>query len=102
MIIDNFFIELDFTYKKQISDSPVKESKIELINSLKADVVTLNMNMAFMKNLMEFASLYKECVWIASVKTKIMGQILDKEFLKGNLLHLGTSPEDLEKEKKIM
>lgn len=102
LIIDNFFMELDFTYKKQISDSPVKESKIQVIINIKSDNVALNLNMAFFKSLVEFASIYKECVWVANVKSKIMGQILDKDFLKSNLLHLGTSLEEQEKEKKIL
>lgn len=41
-------------------------------------------------------------VHIASVKNIIMGTLLDKEFLKSNLLHLGNSQEDLAKESQIM
>ena len=40
---------------------------------------------------MDIVDIYEEMVSIAGVKNVIMGTLLDKEFLKNNLLHLGNS-----------
>jgi hypothetical protein len=78
-------------FKKQVSDSALRESRFELLNNIKADSIYINFNMAFYKSILEILSIYKEFVWIASVKHKIMHIILDCDFLKSNLLHMGSS-----------
>ena len=42
--------ELDFSFKKQVSDSALRESKFELFNTIKADIVDLDFNMALFRN----------------------------------------------------
>jgi hypothetical protein len=49
---------------------------------------------------MDIVDIYQEMVHLASVKNVIMRTLIDKEFLKSNLLHL--SQDDLAKESQIM
>ena len=51
---------------------------------------------------MDIATIYKEFVWLASVKSKILAITMEKEFLKNNFLHLNWMQIDSEREKKIL
>lgn len=48
------------------------------------------------KFVLDFIDIYQEMVHLASIKNVIMGTLLDKEFLRNNLLHLAS--EDPAKE----
>ena len=61
----------------------------------------LNVSLPLIKCIIEIISLYKKFVYKASCKRWIMAILLDKEFLKGNLLHPGMN-DDEGREKRIM
>ncbi len=71
---------------------------MEISNTIKADSVNVNLTYSEIKLILGIIDIYQEMVHIASVKNIIMGTLLDKEFLKSNLLHLGNSQEDSVKE----
>lgn len=79
----------------------MKDVKTDIINTIKAECIRLNFTKPFAKFILDVIGIYKEMVYIASVKNKIMRIILDKDFLKTNLLHLASQNEETEKEKKI-
>lgn len=49
----------------------------------------MTLNTAVMKSLIEFVNVYKQMYYLASVKNVIMKIVLDNEFLKTNLFHIG-------------
>ncbi len=100
--IDKFFQETDFSYKRPITDLPITISKMEISNTIKADSVNVNLTYSEIKLILDIIDIYQEMVHVASVKNIIMSTLLDKEFLKSNLLHLGNSQEELAKEAQIM
>lgn len=77
-------------------------SKMEITNTVKAESLNIDLTFSEIKLIFDIIDIYEEMVHIASVKNIIMGTLLDKEFLKSNLLHLGTSQEDQAKESLIM
>ena len=73
-----------------------------MTTTLKADEIEFDLSKSLIKLILDVINIYKEMVFMASVKQKIMRIILDKEFLKTNLLHLESANVESEKEKKIL
>lgn len=92
--VEKFFMETDFSYKRPITDLPITITKMEISNSIKAESVIVELTFSEVKLILDIIDIYEEMVHIASVKNVIMGTLLEKEFLKSNLLHLGHSQED--------
>lgn len=67
---------------------------MEISNTIKAETVDIDLTYSELKLIFDIIDIYQEMVHIASVKNIIMGTLLDREFLKSNLLHLGNSHED--------
>jgi hypothetical protein len=86
-LITNFTEDIDISFKRETTDAPVKETKIEVINIIKADSIDLDASISFGKGVLEIINLYKKSYFRASVKNKIMKTLLNEEFLKTNLLH---------------
>jgi hypothetical protein len=42
--MNNYSEDLDFSFKKEITDAPVRESKLDLTNTIKIDTVTMNID----------------------------------------------------------
>lgn len=72
LIVDQFSLELNFAFKKERTEKVLKEVRFELLNTIKAKKATLDFDAPFFKSLIEIATIYKEFVWVASVKNKIM------------------------------
>ena len=64
---------------------------MEISNSIKIESLDCDLTFSEVKFIMDIVDIYEEMVSIAGVKNVIMGTLLDKEFLKNNLLHLGNS-----------
>ena len=58
--------------------------------------------MSEIKLVLDILDINEEMISVASVKNQIMKILLDRDFLKNNLLHLGNSKEDLVKDNQIM
>ncbi len=91
MVVRNFILELDFCFKKEITDSPLKLSKMEIKNVIKLDTVEVDLTMSELKLIYDIIDIYIQMVSIASIKNRIVGIILDKEFLKNNILYMNSS-----------
>ena len=74
-----------------MTELPISISKIEITNTIKAEQLNIDLTFSEIKLIFDIIDIYEEMVHIASVKNLIMFTLLDKEFLKSNLLHLGTS-----------
>ena len=64
---------------------------MEISNTIKAESFIVDLTFSEMKLILDIVDIYEEMVHIASVKSAIMGTLLEKEFLKTNLLHLDGS-----------
>ena len=64
---------------------------MEISNTIKADLLNIELTYSEIKLILDIVDIYQEMVHLASVKNIIMGTLLDREFLKTNLLHLGSS-----------
>lgn len=62
---------------------------MEISNSIKIDSLHCDLTFSEVKLILDIVDIYEEMVSIASVKNVIMGTLLDREFLKNNLLHVG-------------
>ena len=87
LTLEAFAIETDFSYKRPLTDLPLTMSKMEISNSIKAQVVAFELTFSEIKLILDIIDIYLEMVALASVKNLIMGTLLDREFLKSNLLH---------------
>jgi len=70
---------------------PITITKMEISNTIKADLLNIELTYSEIKLILDIVDIYQEMVHLASVKNIIMGTLLDREFLKTNLLHLGSS-----------
>ncbi|CDW78547.1 UNKNOWN [Stylonychia lemnae] len=102
ILIQNFILDMSFSFKKQIQESPIKQTKMDMNITILLDEVFIDLTMSEAKLIFDIVDIYMKMVKKASIKTKIMDILLDIEFLKSNLLHLGTSQEEIAKEKQIM
>ena len=59
----------------------------------------MNLTYSEVKLILDIIDIYQEMVHLASVKNLIMQTLIDKDFLKNNLLHLSS---DTSKESQIM
>jgi hypothetical protein len=100
--IEKFQTDTDFSYKRPITELPITINKMEIQNSIKAENLSVNLTYSEIKLILDIIDIYQEMVHLASVKNVIMNTLLEKEFLKSNLLHLGNSQEDQAKEAQIM
>jgi hypothetical protein len=98
--IDRFSVETDFSYKRPLSNLPITTQKMEISNQVKLEGLQCDLTLSEVKFVLDIVDIYQEMVCIASIKNVIMSTLLDKEFLKNNLLHLGS--EDPNKESQIM
>ena len=102
IILNNFNLEMDFCFKKLLKDTPLKVTKMEISNTIKVDDLTFDLTMSEVKLILDIVDIYIQMVSAASVKNRIMHILLDKEFLKSNLLYLGSSQEETAKEQLIL
>ena len=99
--VDGFQLKTEVFYRCPITKLPITINKMEMSNRTKAEAITLNLaTYSSVKLVMDVMDIYQEMVHLASVKNLIMRTLIDKEFLKSNLLHL--SQDDLAKESQIM
>jgi hypothetical protein len=61
---------------------------MDISNRIKAECVTLNITYSEIKLILDIIDIYQEMVHFASVKSVIMSTLIDRDFLKSNLLHL--------------
>lgn len=60
--IENFFLELDFSYKRPVTDLPITVSKMEISNTIKADSVNINLTYSEVKLILDIVDIYLEMV----------------------------------------
>jgi hypothetical protein len=60
--------DINLTFKKEITMAPVKESKMEISNTIKADYVLFNADISLIKAIFEIINVYKKMFYVASVK----------------------------------
>ena len=71
---------------------------MEIENTIRADQLAFDLTLSEIKLILDIIDINNEMVSVASVKNKIMGILFDKDFLKNNLIHLGSSEEEQMKE----
>ena len=69
----DFNLELDFIFKKEINNMPVKKTIMELNHTLSIDSLTADMSPSVMKAILEFVNYYRRGEKLASVKNHIIG-----------------------------
>ena len=69
----DFNLELDFIFKKEINNMPVKKTIMELNHNINIDSLNLDMSPSVMKSLLEFVNYYRGGEKLASVKNHIIG-----------------------------
>jgi hypothetical protein len=72
---------------------------MEISNRIKIESLLMNLTYSEVKLILDIIDIYQEMVHLASVKNLIMQTLIDKDFLKNNLLHLSS---DTSKESQIM
>ena len=69
----DFNLEIDFIFKKEINNMPVKKTILELNHTIDIDSLNLDMSPSVMKSLLEFVNYYRRGEKLASVKNHIIG-----------------------------
>jgi len=83
---EGFCGESDFTFRKEVTDLPVKKSKLLWDNKISLEKIDMNLNSPLFNCLLEVANMYHAMVWASSIKQKIKSQLLADDFLKNNVL----------------
>lgn len=58
-LIKQFKMESDFTFRKEVTNLPIKKTRLLLDNKIKFDLIQLNLTASLMNYLMEFANIGK-------------------------------------------
>jgi hypothetical protein len=86
--IEGFTQEMDFTFRKEVTDLPVKKSKLLWDNKIQMEKIDMNMTAPLFNFILEVMNMYQAMVWTSSIKAKINGMLLNDDFLKNNVLLL--------------
>jgi len=78
--------EIDFTFKKEVNNLPVKKSKLELENEINMQSLQVHMSPSLFKALHEVINFYQWGLWLSSSKHKIVGLLQDRQFLMTNII----------------
>ena len=76
--VKDFNLSLDFTYKKEITDLPVKKSWMDLKHNINISSLNADMSPSLLKCIFEFVNYYRRGEWLASVKQNIIGQMQER------------------------
>lgn len=87
IVAANFVQEMDFCFKRQRRDSPLRLTRMELNNQVRVDSLCIDLGTSELKLVLDVVDVYARMVFSASVKHQIMAVVLDREFMKNNLLH---------------
>lgn len=85
--IEGFTQEIDFTFLKEVTNLPVKKSRLMLDNNIRIEKIDCNLTASLLNFFLEVLNMYRAMVWASSIKAKIAGQLLNEDFLKNNVLH---------------
>jgi len=85
--IEGLTQEIDFTFRKEKNDLPVRKSFLVVENKLSIEKLDSNLTPSLFNYLCEVINMYKAMMWTSSIKAQINGMLLDEEFLKANVLH---------------
>ena len=86
--IEGFTQEIDFTFRKELTDLPVKKSCLHVFNKITIEKIEGNISPSLVNFVMEIYNIFKAMKWLSSIKAKISGMLLEEEFLKSNVLFL--------------
>ena len=85
-LVRDFNLELDFIFKKEINNLPVKKTIMELNHTLSIDSLNADMSPSLLKCILEFANYYRRGEKLASIKNHIIGQMQERRFLLENII----------------
>ena len=97
-----FTQEMDFTFRKEQNELPVKKSKLLWESKIQMEKLESNMTASLFNFIEEIINMYKAMVWFSSIKAKINGMLLDEDFLKNNVLLINQQKKGTEYERKIL
>lgn len=89
----NFVQELDLTFLREVTQLPIKMSRMFLEQRLDFETLSLDMTPALFKVLHEVVNFYHKSKSIASVKHVILGWLFDRNFLLTNIIATSNNTE---------
>ena len=100
--IEGFTQEIDFTFLKEVTNLPVKKSKLLVDHKIKINSIDSNLTPSLFNWFLEVYNMYKAMIWVSSIKTKINDMLLEEHFLKTNVLFINQQKVGTEYEKNIL
>ena len=100
--IEGFTQEIDFTFRKELTDLPVKKSRLLVDHKIRIDKLDSNITPGLVNQTLEFFNIYKAMCCLSSIRTKIHDMLLEEEFLKNNVLRINQQEAGTEYERKIL
>ena len=100
--IEGFTQEIDFTFLKEVTNLPVKKSRLLVDHKIKINSIDSNLTPSLFNWFLEVYNMYKAMIWVSSIKTKINDMLLEEHFLKTNVLFINQQKVGTEYEKNIL
>ena len=100
--IEGFTHEIDFTFRKEVTNLPVKKVRLILGNKIQIEKVNCNLTASLLNFLLEVLNMCKAMVWTSNIKSKINGMLLNEDFLKNNVLQIDPTKVGTDYERSIL
>ena len=88
MKIAGYTHEIDFTFRKEVTNLPVRKVRLLLHNKIQIDRINCNLTTNLLNFLLEVVNVSKAMVWTSNIKSQINGMLLNEDFLKNNILQI--------------
>jgi len=92
--IERYQQEINFTFKKEQTDLPVKKSCLHVENKVVVYKIEGALTPTMAYYWLQIYNIYKAMVSFSSVKAKINGTLLNEDFLKNNVFHHKGGPSE--------
>lgn len=100
--IEGYTHEIDFTFRKEMTNLPVRKVRLLLYNKIQIERINCNLTASLLNFFLEVINVSKAMVWTSNIKSKINGMLLNEDFLKNNVLQIDPTKVGTDHERSIL
>lgn len=100
--IEGYTHEIDFTFRKEMTNLPVRKVRLLLHNKIQIERINCNLTASLLNFFLEVINVSKAMVWTSNIKSKINGMLLNEDFLKNNVLQIDPAKVGTDYERSIL
>lgn len=100
--IEGYTHEIDFTFRKEVSNLPVRKVRLLLQNKIQMERINCNLTANLLNFILEVINVGKAMIWMSNIKSEINGMLLNENFLKNNVLEIDPAKVGTDYERTIL